>query len=85
MKDTNKTLILNLFFEYGISVNANAYNTSKPEHMDSLREIVRKDAYRFLGTLGHVFQSDADELVKSFWNKALKEGLHNACKKGWRD
>jgi len=85
MKDTNKTLILNLFFEYGISVNANAYNTSKPEDMDSLREIVRKDAYRFLGKLGKEFKSNADELIKYFWNKALKEGLHNACKKGWRD
>ena len=85
MENTNNKLILNLFFEYGISVKPNAYDTHNDEQMSDLRKIVRKDAYRFLDTIGQVFHSDADELVKSFFNKAMKVGLNNAGRKGWRD
>ena len=84
MKNTNKQLILDLFFEYGVSVNLNV-NTNNTEQMESLREIVKQDAERFLATLGQTFQSEVNELVKDFWNKALREGLRNAGRKGWRD
>ena len=84
MKNTNKQLILDLFFEYGVSVNLNV-NTNNTEQMESLREIGKQDAERFLATLGQTFQSEVNELVKDFWNKALREGLRNAGRKGWRD
>ena len=85
MENTNNKLILDLFFEYGISVKPDAYDTHNPEQMKSLRKIVREDAIRFLGTLGQVFIIEADELVKSFFNKAMKVGLNNAGRKGWKD
>jgi len=85
MKNTNNKLILDLFFEYGVSVNLNAYNTNNTEQMDSLREIVKQDAKRFLQVSGQYSGSDFSQLIKDFWNKALREGLRNAGKKGWRD
>lgn len=87
MKNTNK-LIADLFFEYGVSVNLNAYNTHNDKQMESLREIVKQDAIRYLKVVDGVnypLSSDVEQLIKDFWNKALREGLRNAGKKGWRD
>ena len=85
MKNTNK-LIADLFFEYGVSVNLDAYNTHNDKQMESLREIVKQDAIRFLKVVdGLALAFDVEKLVKDFWDKALREGLRNAGKKGWRD
>tara|TARA_Y100000114_G_scaffold153721_1_gene174296 strand:- start:593 stop:850 length:258 start_codon:yes stop_codon:yes gene_type:complete len=85
MKNTNK-LIADLFFEYGVSVNLNSYNTHNDKQMESLREIVKQDAIRYLKVVdGLALSFDVEKLVKDFWDKALREGLRNAGKKGWRD
>ncbi len=89
MKNTNNTLILNLFFEYGISVNINAYDTHNAEQMEALRKIVKEDAIRFLSVCAkteHIAAKvQSNTLTEGFWNKALREGLRNAGRKGWRD
>jgi hypothetical protein len=85
MKDTNNKLILDLFFEYGVSVYLDAYDTHNAETMESLREIVKQDAKRFLQVSGQYSGSNFSQLIKDFWNKALREGLRNAGRKGWRD
>tara|TARA_R100000655_G_scaffold81967_1_gene121475 strand:+ start:74 stop:334 length:261 start_codon:yes stop_codon:yes gene_type:complete len=86
MEKQNKQLITDLFFEYGISVNLNAYDTNNIKQMESLREIVKQDAIRFLKVVdGLALAFDVEKLVKDFWDKALREGLRNAGKKGWRD
>ena len=54
--------------------------------MESLREIVKQDAIRYLKVVdGLALSFDVEKLVKDFWDKALREGLRNAGKKGWRD
>lgn len=84
--DINIKTIKEIFVEYGITNNPNAYG---PNDQEELRRVVMKDAIRFLkvifGDDYHIRNGcDVTMLTDYFFEAMEKKGSRNVARRGWK-
>lgn len=89
MNQINLQTIKNIFVEYGITNNPDAYNPHDPQQMHQLRTTVKKDAERFLKSIfgdGYHISNNCDVtmLTEYFFESMMRKGIRNVAKRGWR-
>ena len=88
--DINVKTIKEIFVEYGITSNPNAYSPNDPSSQQELKRMVTKDAIRFLKVMfgddySHIHNSCDVTMLTDYFFIAMKEkGVRNVARRGWK-